>query len=119
MHLSDLLGARVVDLDGQEVGRVRDVRLVQDGPLQGTFGAALRVHGLVVGPNGLAGRLGYDRHGVDGPWLVAATVRRLARRDRFAPWDAVDQIADRCVRLNCRRAELAPPEPLRTTGGAG
>ena len=52
MRLSDLLGADVVDEAGRHAGRVHDVRLVQDGPLVGSFGAALRVDGggcLTVG----------------------------------------------------------------------
>ena len=40
MRLTDLLGAEVVDRCGQPAGRVRDVRLVQDGPLIGGFGPA-------------------------------------------------------------------------------
>jgi sporulation protein YlmC with PRC-barrel domain len=33
MRLSDLLASTVFDHDGRAIGRVRDVRLVQDGPL--------------------------------------------------------------------------------------
>ena len=49
MRLSDLLGSEVVDADGHTLGHVRDVRLVADGPPQGDFGPALRLHGLLVG----------------------------------------------------------------------
>src|SRR4051794_19249558 len=54
MRLSDLLSSTVFDAEGREVGRVRDVRLVQDGPIQGTFGAGLRVEGLIIGSTAVA-----------------------------------------------------------------
>jgi len=49
MRLSELLGCVVVDERGRLVGRVHDVRLVQDGPPIGQFGASLRLLGLLVG----------------------------------------------------------------------
>ena len=42
MRLSELLGCVVVDERGRSAGRVHDVRLVQDGPPVGQFGASLR-----------------------------------------------------------------------------
>jgi sporulation protein YlmC with PRC-barrel domain len=45
MRLTDLLGAEVIDQEGRSAGRVHDVRLVQDGPPVGGFGASLRVAG--------------------------------------------------------------------------
>ncbi|WP_426574548.1 PRC-barrel domain-containing protein [Aquihabitans sp. McL0605] len=116
MNLSDLLGADVADADGRPIGRVRDVRLVQDGPLQGTFGAGLRVDGLIVGPTAISSRLGYDRFGVDGPWLVAAIARRLQRRSRYVPWPSVESMAGRTVHLSCSHLDLAAPAPLPRPG---
>jgi hypothetical protein len=49
MRLSELVGTRVVTTEGDDLGRVHDVKLVQDGPL-GVHGAAgLRLHALAVG----------------------------------------------------------------------
>src|SRR3954447_19304759 len=76
MRISDLMACKVYDHDGHCLGRVRDVRLVMDGPLRGT-NAMLRVDGVIVGGNALAGRLGYLRGGVRGPALLAAPLRRL------------------------------------------
>jgi hypothetical protein len=59
MRLSDLLDSEVLDADGKTIGHVHDVRMAQDGPIQGTFGAALRVRGLVVGRPALGARLGW------------------------------------------------------------
>lgn len=58
MRLSELLGAEVVDEHGRSAGRVHDVRLEQDGPMIGTFGASLRLAGLIVGRRALAARFG-------------------------------------------------------------
>jgi hypothetical protein len=66
MRLSDLLGAEVLDEAGRSAGRVHDVRLVQDGPVVGGFGAALRLDGLLVGRRAVGARLGYDRGKMKG-----------------------------------------------------
>jgi hypothetical protein len=116
MRLSDLLGADVRDVDGIVVGRVRDVRLVQDGPVQGTFGAGLRVRGLVVGRVDLGSRLGFRRRAVVAPAIVARPVALLDRGTRYVPWSAVVQIQGRSIELDCAGAELEPPEPVDDLG---
>lgn len=112
MRLSELLGRPVVDVDGVELGEVRDVRLVRDGPVQGEFGAAFRVDGLIVGRWEVASRLGYDRLGVAGPWLVATIVKRLGRSSRFVSWEDVD-LAEHTIRVGVRAGDLDAPAPLR------
>ena len=112
MNLSDLLGAEVTDVDGTPLGHVRDVRLVQDGPNQGTFGAGLRLHGLIVGTTDISARLGYGRLGVDGPWLVAAVAKRLTRSSRYVPWTEVVRMQNRHIELGCRLDDLAIPPLL-------
>ena len=47
MSLSELIAAVVVDVEGNEVGAVGDVRLVQDGPFLDPFGAAFRVRWML------------------------------------------------------------------------
>ena len=104
--ISDFLMAEVVDVDGEKVGFVDDVRLVQDGPVLAGFGAALRMEGLVIGSGGLAVRLGYHRHGVKGPVLLKRLFMALERRARFAPWDEVDRWDGERVTLRCPVAAL-------------
>jgi hypothetical protein len=104
--LSDLLHSDVVDVDGQRLGSVDDVRLVQDGPLLDGFGSALRVDGLVTGTAGLAVRLGYHRHRVRGPVLLKAIFAGLERRAHFVPWDEVADWDGSTVRLRCRTRDL-------------
>lgn len=119
MRLSDLLGAVVVDAEGASIGRVRDARLVQDGPMQGTFGAGLRLAGLVVGPIAVGSRLGFVRSGVDAPALVARPVAWLDRGTRYVPWEAVVSIEHRRVVLDLPRSALERPAPASNPGADG
>jgi hypothetical protein len=92
MRISDVLASRLFDADGVCLGRVRDVRLVMDGPVRGSL-AALRVDAIIVGGDAVAGRLGYLRGGVRGPALLTAVLGRLERRAAtyaatdIATWD--------------------------------
>lgn len=104
MRGADLIGLPVVGPGGEDLGRVRDVRLVQDGPLLGAF-AALRVQGLVVGRTGVASRLGYDRYDAHGPWLVKRLVSALTSDNGFLPWEDVE-LHDDHVRAT------APPQDV-------
>jgi hypothetical protein len=108
MLLSELLNARVVDVDGKDLGLVEDVRLVQDGPLLLPFGAALRVTGVIVGRGALGIRLGYYRGGVQGPWLLRMIFERLERRARYVNWDDVANWDGDTVRLTRRADDLGP-----------
>jgi len=60
----------VIDGGGKRLGRIHDVRLVQDvaGPQDAP--ALFRLDAVVIGRRGLAIRLGYARGHVGGPWLV-------------------------------------------------
>ena len=59
MRLGELLAGRVVAADGAVVGRIRDVQLVQDGPLVEGFGHSLRLDAVAVGAGGVLVRLGW------------------------------------------------------------
>jgi hypothetical protein len=108
MRLGELMGREVVDRDGRSIGRVHDVRLVQDGPLLG-FDAAFRVHGLIAGPGSVATRQGYGQAGVRGPWLVRVLLER--RRAWFVPW-ARTTFDGTTIRFDGTHAELEAPAPL-------
>jgi hypothetical protein len=92
MRMSDVLACDVHAADGRRLGRVRDVRLVMDGPVRGVL-AGLRLDAVIVGGSALAGRLGYLRGGVRGPAWLAAVMRRLEARATtidatdIAEWD--------------------------------
>jgi len=114
VRLSELLNCRVVDGSGRYVGKVHDVRLVQDAPPVGDFGPAFRVEGLIVGPALAGTRLGYGRTGMTGPFLVEAPLRLLRRRVKFVPWDRVDEVGAGTVRLSGSVADLDQPTPIPT-----
>jgi hypothetical protein len=98
VRVGELLRSRVVDAEGRDLGRVHDVRLVQDGPVRGAS-AALRLDALVVGGPATAVRLGVVRKGLRGPWLLVAPLRRLERRSRVIAWSDVASIRDGTVVL--------------------
>lgn len=107
MRASDLLGAPVLDRDGEPVGTVTDLRCVQDGPLRGAM-AAPRVAQLLVSHRHTGSLLGYDRREQQGPWLVRVLVRRLHRGLLAVPWSAVAGYPrdGGPIRLTVTRAEL-------------
>jgi sporulation protein YlmC with PRC-barrel domain len=113
MRLSDLLDSEVVDRNGQRIGHVHDVRLVQDGPPLGTWGAALRLEGVVVGPGSIGTRLGMARPEVKGPWILKLLFARRRSSRILVPWDLVRDIGDEritadCVADECQRAFNTP-----------
>ena len=113
MRLSDLLGADVVDEAGRSAGHVHDVRLVQDGPLMGGFGAGLRVDGLLVGGRAICARLGYERRKMKGPWLVKLLFGWLFHDGRYASWDRVVSVEPDRILISGSVEDL--PEPGAST----
>jgi hypothetical protein len=86
MLLSELVGTRVVTADGDDLGHVHDVLLVQDGPMGANGRAGLRLHALAVGTRSFGAQLGYAQETVQGPWLLRVL---LHRAPRLVPWSAV------------------------------
>jgi sporulation protein YlmC with PRC-barrel domain len=109
MRLSSLLGAAVVDADGDRTASVQDVRLVQDGPLIGAF-AAWRLSGLIVVEKRHIRLFGYERH--VGPLLLRLIVRRLAGGVWFIPWSDVDEVTAETVTVTSRRHDWEALEDL-------
>jgi hypothetical protein len=107
VRLSDLLGKHVVDASGRR-RVVTDVRVVQDGRLLGTFGAALRVDGLVLNHRMFGAHLGIDRANVRGPAIVKAILARLQRDPRYLTWDRIHSIEEDRVRIHGSLSELPP-----------
>ncbi|MDX6582928.1 MAG: hypothetical protein QOI10_2112 [Solirubrobacterales bacterium] len=91
MRLSDLLEATVVTEDGDELGRVHDVRVRQ---LQRSSpdGYRLRIIGLVTGRRGLRERLGID---------TGRTERPIADRD-LIDWERVVEVDGQRGRVTVR-----------------
>ena len=106
MRLSEILGAEVVDTDGQVLGRAHDVRLIQDGPMVSDVMNSFRVVGVIVSPHSIGSRLGIDRGGVKGPWLLKFLVSRLQRKSRVIDWDDVRSVANDRIVIGRRATDL-------------
>ena len=104
MRLSELLGCRVVDGAGEDIGGVADVRLIQDGPVQTSMLAALRLDGLIVVRGRSTRLLGYERH--VGPALLRWVFHGRINDVRYLPWRDVAAIADGVVRTSSARDQL-------------
>jgi hypothetical protein len=89
-RVSDLLASEVRRADGTLVGRVREVRIVQDGPIIGGLQAGFRVDALLVGKRSLGVRLGYHAGHIRGPWLLNTLFRRSADHVTAVPMTDVD-----------------------------
>lgn len=104
MRLSELLDVEVRDRDGRRVGRVVDIRLVQDGPVQFPYGAALRVDGFIVAERELVRMLGYERD------VRPAIFRRLIGLAhgtvRFVGFAEVERLPDGTLRAAAATADL-------------
>ena len=87
MRLGELLGRRVLDGAGADIGWVADVRLVQDGPILPSMQAAFRVTGLIVIEHHATHLFGYERH--VGPALLRWLVHRRLGDVWYVPWEDV------------------------------
>ena len=110
MVLSELLRAEVFDNEGRRMGRVRDIRVVQTPADPGKRAKVrLKVSMLLVGPGGLAERLGYTYGPVTGPWLLRVLLRRRGHHLKGVPWGAIASIEDDRVELSVGADDLRHP----------
>lgn len=112
MKLSELLGAEVIDPSGRALGKVHDVRVVQDGRVVTPFGASLRIDGFVVGKGWLGERFGFHRSTVHGPWMLKAFFEWRHRDARFVPWEAVTAVTPDRIHVDRGAGELGEVEKL-------
>ncbi|MEU4191899.1 hypothetical protein AB0E69_08385 [Kribbella sp. NPDC026611] len=104
MRLNELLGHRVHDRDGNDIGGVADVRLVQEAP------GVLRVDGLILVENRATRLFGYERH--VGPALLRRLVHSRLGEVWFLPWSDVDRITDGHVMIRSSRSDLKRLEEM-------
>jgi hypothetical protein len=117
MRLTDLLEARLLDVEGIDLGRIRDVWLVQDGPPIGPFGAALRVERVVAAGAGIGSRLGYERASMTGPWPLAAFFHSRHAHGVSATWSEVAALEESRIRLRLAATGLERPESIEEVQG--
>ncbi len=106
MRLGEIISSRVVASDGTVLGKVADVRLVQDGPLLQSFDAAFRLDALVVGRRAIGIRLGYGRREMRGPWLLQVLLSKMARGAHVVSVDDVESIEIGTITLNVDSATV-------------
>jgi hypothetical protein len=107
VRLAALIGCRVFDAEGVEIGGVHDVRFQADGPpYLGTGKPAYRVTALLVGDVGAAHRLGYAREDMVGPALLVGIFRRLAKRSYVVEWRQVSRVDRPRIELAVPRGQL-------------
>ncbi len=111
-----MIGCRVIDADGEDVGGVHDVRL-EAVTVDGC--QTYRVIGLLVGEVSLATRLGYGRDELQGPWPLPLLFGRLARRSRLVDWDDVVEVARPRITISRRAAELRTAAEINRPGPEG
>lgn len=108
MTLAELLGCRLFDRDGTEVGSVHDVRFIADGPpYAGSGKPSYRLAALIVGSTAVGNRLGYVRHEMKGPWPLPWLFSRLARRSYLVDWEDVTRFERPRIEIRCRARDLS------------
>ncbi|MCA1833818.1 MAG: hypothetical protein ABR548_11295 [Actinomycetota bacterium] len=112
MRLSDFLQAEVLDDNDVSIGRVQDVRLIQDGPVIGTWGAAFSIEGLIVSKRGVGARLGFHRSNVKGPLPLKALFEWIFRDARLVEWERIRSIEEGRIRFRGTYEDLKAPDPL-------
>src|SRR4051794_2840751 len=105
MRTSDLIGAKVYDLAGLEVGKVHDVRVGRDGHHQ--VEAPYAATHLLVAAGSVGTRLGYGYGLMHGPSPLSAVMQRAMARSYAVRWDQIASVeAKRELRLSASRDEL-------------
>jgi GNAT superfamily N-acetyltransferase len=90
---SDLLGRHAYDADGRDLGVIADLLARPSG----RDGA--RIYAVLVTPGHRGRLLGYERPGIQGPWLLERFADWLHRGTREIPW----------AQLRLSPTETAPP----------
>lgn len=123
MRAVHLIGCRVVDSEGTQVGTVHDLRLAAAPHTHGLSG--YRLDALITGSGSTGNRLGDPGGEVTGPWPLPQVFARLRRTRYVVPWQEVAGIEGKLIRLRvpasglaCGRAGSRWPG-LRPGAGAG
>lgn len=107
MQLSNLLGLRVLDAGHHPVGTVIDVRLriADDGA---DHPGSPELTGLVISPRTRSSYLGYERTGLDAPWLIATIAAWRHRGTFLAAWNDVGRVGSDHITLRVGYTRRSP-----------
>lgn len=107
MRAVGLLGARVYDRDGAEIGKVRDLHFEAGGRAVADSGRpAYRLTRLECGSAGVAHRLGYGHGDLAGPWPLDRILGRMAHRSLMVRWDQIATIDGPRIQLAVAAGDL-------------
>jgi hypothetical protein len=111
MRASEVLGARVIDAQGREIGVVQDLRARREAA-----GASAAVRGrflivaVVVGGDGILARAahgwGFAADRAQGPWLLRRLTKRAVERSLVVPSELVESWDPAQLRLKASRSAL-------------
>src|SRR3954447_24012127 len=105
MRMADLVGAKVYDSAGRDVGKVHDVRAGRDGSHE--VDAPYVATHLLVAAGSVGTRLGYGYGHMHGPWPLSAIMQRAMGRRCAVRWDKIGTIEPTGeVRLSASRDDL-------------
>jgi len=96
MILSDLMGNRVYDTEGNKLGRVIDARFRLEGR---TVPAKARLIGIVISPRSASSYLGYERLSASRPVIIDRFLRWRHRGSFLVDWEAIELLDDERVVL--------------------
>ena len=106
MKAGELLHARVYTSDGEKLGHVFELIAEKSGPIVTELqGQALVVAEVLVGSRAAFLRLGYKSREMKGPHGLRFLQKRLT--GFRVPWDQIESIEGRAVRLRCAKSDLA------------
>jgi hypothetical protein len=80
MRASDYIGRTAYDPEGRPLGRVADLITTRDA--EGRF----RVTAALITPRHRGRLLGFERPGIQAPWVLEKLSRLLHRGTREIPW---------------------------------
>lgn len=114
MRASDLLGMRVVDGAGADLGPVRDLRVTWEKDVASppvAVASRFEIAGVVVGGGRLA-RLahawGFTEGRATAPWIIRRLFAEAIAAARCVPAEQVRSWGPSAVVLGCRAGELRP-----------
>jgi hypothetical protein len=105
MRAGELIGRRVRDAAGRDLGAIREIRAEATPRSDGL--PELVVRGVIVGRTRVR-LFGYQRHDQRGPAVLVAFIRWLHRHTRYVAWDDLDlDLTETEIRVRRPFAELA------------
>lgn len=81
MRASDLIGRTAYDLAGRPHGRIADL-LARRAP-----GGGYEIYAVLVTPRRRGRLFGYERPGIQAPWLIERLAALLHRGAHELPWE--------------------------------